>query len=94
VLAGPLSFKIDRYSSFARTPRLSINVENTVAYIIMPHIKLKIKQQYINVIVTSRLQKFIISETCLNRTSMGPTFMFRIDRRSVYRCTINKYFLL
>ena len=44
VLAGPLSFIIETYSSLAITPRLRISVENTVANIMIPQIKLENKQ--------------------------------------------------
>jgi len=35
----------------------------------------------------------IYSETCFNRISLGPTFVFRIDRCSAYKGQIHKYFL-
>jgi hypothetical protein len=33
------------------------------------------------------------SEICLNRTYFGPTFVFKINRFSVYTGIIKKYFL-
>ena len=55
--------------------------------------------QYINnlnrvigVVMTEKLISFY-SETCLNRTSMRPTFVFGIDKCSVYTGEINKNFL-
>ena len=63
---------------------LEIAINNLVPIILFYDLLNSGKRHQARVAITHEPEKAEYSETCLNQTSLEPTYVFRIDRCSVY----------